>query len=223
MKKVLVKKCKRCDRTDIIRDGMCYEHFRELCNERLREYRKKYPERFKQYEINKLKEWKCKRCGKIFKRYKRGDGHCSRQCNYEDWKENGTRKGMNNPGYRNGNYTKESIKKDYANKTTQKHLGACRKYRIAFRKEHDWDSCELCGTTGAMRYETHHIIFASEVPGHEELHNFRNLIYVCINCHNKLHKNKKLRNELVKNRNLNELFNRNLIVYDKRNVGEKSN
>lgn len=120
----------------------------------------------------------------------------------------------------NGKYTKDSLITN--SKTTHLHLAACRRYRVAFRKENDWDWCELCGTSNSLRFETHHIIFASEVSGHKELHNFKNLIYVCINCHNKLHKHKKLRNDLVKNRGLNELFNRNLIVYDKRNIREES-
>lgn len=210
-----------CDSTEIVKGGMCYTHFRLYCNEKLREYRKKYPDKFRKYEKNKLKEWKCKRCGKIFKRYKRGDGYCSRQCNYDSWKESGIRKGKNNPGYRNGKYTKEYLVEN--NKITNRHLSACRRYRTAFRKENDYDWCELCGVSNAIRYETHHIIFASEVPNHKELHNFKNLIYVCIGCHNKLHKHKILRNELVEHRGLNTLFNRNLKVYDKRNVGEESN
>jgi hypothetical protein len=40
---------------------------------------------------------------------------------------------------------------------------------------------------------------------------------------NELHKHKILRNELVEKIGLNELFNRNLKVYEKRNINKTTN
>lgn len=86
------------------------------------------------------------------------------------------------------------------------HLKKCAEYKQKFLNEHEYLYCELCGISNAIRYETHHIIFASEKPKHKELHNNKNLILLCIGCHNELHKHKLLRNNLVQDRGLNELF-----------------
>ena len=125
--------------------------------------------------------------------------------------------GKNNPGYRSGFYIKAKRKKSSA---ISEHANACRRYRTKFRKKHGYDFCEICGTSNSPRFETHHIVFASEAPKHKELHNFQNLIFLCISCHNNLHKSKKLRNPIVKKRNLNNLFGKNLIIYEKNPINK---
>jgi ribosomal protein S14 len=221
---MLSKKCKNCDSVEIFKQGMCYTCFREYANKTLREWHKKNKEKYKEYEQNRIqnsKEKKCKQCGNNFKVYRNFLEFCSRDCAYKYWVENKTRAEKNNPSYRNGKYTKKYLKEN--SKTTGEHLSACRRYRTYFRKNNDYDYCERCGTSNSLKFETHHIVYASEAPKHKELHNFKNLIYVCIGCHNELHKHKILRNKLVEERGLNELFNRNLIIYEKKVINKTIN
>lgn len=65
--------------------------------------------------------------------------------------------------------------------------------------------CNLCGTTNHV-LDTHHIIYRSEAPKHKSLHDKRNLIVLCRECHNKMHENKNIRELLVKQRKLHLLF-----------------
>jgi len=208
------KTCKDCESTDIFKESRCYEHFRIMANERLKKYRKNNFERFKKYDINKAKKApirKCVECGKLYQRVKEGKGLCSHKCHGKNWKENGTRKGEKNPGYRNGFYTNRS--KTKMSETAMKHYNACRKYRTEFLEKNDYYYCEHCKTNHSLRFETHHIVYASEAPKHKELHNFRNMILLCIECHNKFHGNKrKIRKYLVIERDLETLFNRNLTL-----------
>jgi hypothetical protein len=178
-------------------------------------------EKNREYQKNKVensKSIKCKTCGEMFKQYRPFLKFCSRQCAYQEWKDKELRKNKNNPGYRNGMYVNSHIGRK--SKTAEIHSAECRKFRTKFRKEHDFDFCEHCGTAISPRFETHHIIFASEAYKHKELHNHKNLIYLCIGCHNEFHKHKILRNKLVEERGLNELFGKNLKVYEKRNINQ---
>lgn len=165
---------------------------------------------------------KCRNCDKVFKPYQSLQVFCSYECSMENkrkkrswnWKDESRIKriGKNNPAYRNGTRTKG---KSYL----AKHLRACGKYRKKFLEKNDYLFCEICGISSAIRYETHHIVFASEKPKHKELHNDRNLILLCIGCHNDLHGSKRTRNDLIEKRNLNELFKCELRFkknYDKR-------
>jgi 5-methylcytosine-specific restriction endonuclease McrA len=99
------------------------------------------------------------------------------------------------------------------NETSKLHLSACKNYRQKFLDENDYLYCENCGVNGnaTPKFETHHIVFASEAPNHPELHNDRNLALLCINCHNKMHGNKITRNNFVKKRGLEDLFGRKLL------------
>jgi hypothetical protein len=163
-------------------------------------------EKDKQRQINKIKTEKiktfiCKQCGKSFTRpsYYPTTKYCGRTCYHLNEKK--SRLGKNNPCWRGGF-------KSYGNG----HKKACSDYRKLFLKEHSYLYCEKCGRSDALRYETHHIVYASEAPKHKELHNKKNLILTCIGCHNKLHAKKSERNNLVRKRNLNKLFNKNLII-----------
>ena len=211
-----LKNCKKCDNTKIYKNGLCYECFKEY----VREYRKNNQDKFKQYEVNKnkkAKSKKCEECGKEFNRYYVGK-FCSPKCRGDNMSRTKLRNGEKNPSYRNSLYTKENLSKN--KKTTNIHLSVCRRYRVNFRKNNDYDHCERCGISNSLKFETHHIVFASEAPQHKELHNFKNLIYLCIGCHNELHKHKILRNEIVEERGLSELFGKNLTIYEKKDINQ---
>jgi len=66
--------------------------------------------------------------------------------------------------------------------------------------------CGHCKRSDKIIYHFHHLIFRSEKPGHKMLHNRINLIYLCNDCHTAFHKNKAIRSDLVKERNLVEIF-----------------
>lgn len=71
--------------------------------------------------------------------------------------------------------------------------------------------CQHCQKSrGVFKFEVHHIIFRSEAPKHDHLHNVRNLIILCNSCHNgggdSFHNRKNKRDYLIKDRKLYELF-----------------
>ena len=94
-----------------------------------------------------------------------------------------------------------------------KHNDACKRYREKIYDRRGYLYCEKCGVNqnGSFRFSTHHIVYASEVPKHEFLHDEKNLIFLCERCHNFFHESKKNRDYLVKERGLNKLFNKNLL------------
>ncbi len=51
-------------------------------------------------------------------------------------------------------------------------------------------TCGLCYCSG-KQYHLHHIIFRSEAPSNKDLHNVKNLIYLCNQCHHEIHAYKK--------------------------------
>jgi len=67
--------------------------------------------------------------------------------------------------------------------------------------------CERCGKTNAFKYEFHHIMFKSNYGWHDEINNPRNLLYLCKKCHQWYHEKKDRRQHLIKERNLDKLFN----------------
>lgn len=113
--------------------------------------------------------------------------------------------GKKNPAYRNGFAV--IGKRTY----TGVHLRACKKYREKFLDKNEYLFCEICGVNknGTTKFEVHHIYYASLHPKHKELHNTKNLIMLCIKCHNDLHSG-KMRSDiflkLEKDRGLKELF-----------------
>ena len=115
-----------------------------------------------------------------------------------------SRKGKKNPAYRNGHAIQG--KRTY----TGKHLRACSKYRKWFFEKYGYLFCEHCkvNANGTPKFEVHHIYYASLYPKHKELHNPKNLILLCIRCHNDFHssKNKEDFLKLEKERELKKLF-----------------
>lgn len=209
------KKCVDCNKQIVVNGSNVSFAQKKFCDECIRQ--KKYEHgvkyRAKVYESLKIKKKAyyesggskktCKMCGKEF--YKSPQmKFCSRKCFYEEAKS--SRLGKNNPAYRNGTRIK-------AKRYGYSHMKATSKYGKEFVEKHGYKYCEYCGINNSLRFETHHIVFASEMPKHKELHNKRNLILVCIQCHNNFHSGKthEKRIELVKERKLTELFGNSIL------------
>jgi hypothetical protein len=148
----------------------------------------------------------CSSCHRQFlvtKKYKTGTGKC-KDCISIGYSKD--RIGKGNPAYRNGLRVlgKPSI-------YTSRHLRACNEYRRWFLTQNNFLHCEICKVNelGAKRFEVHHIYYASRFPHHKKLHDHRNMILACIQCHNDFHSGKSLSifRELEKQRELKELFN----------------
>lgn len=159
---------------------------------------------------SKVKTLACARCKKDFggishtgftKKY------CSAECERQDVSEK--REGAGNPAFVHGLRAHDKPKgRDYMN---SRHLRACSKYRKEFIEKHGYPFCEVCrvNQNGTPKFEVHHIYFASLYPRHPQLHNFLNLILVCIQCHNNFHAGKRFDKEfrvIEKARGLKELF-----------------
>lgn len=115
------------------------------------------------------------------------------------------RKGSKNPSYNHGLRSNKKI-----GTYTAIHRNACAGYRKEFLSKNDYLFCEVCGvnSNGTPRFEVHHLYFASLYPKHTELHNHKNLILICIQCHNDFHSNKNYDKfiELEESRGLKKLF-----------------
>ncbi len=155
----------------------------------------------------------CAECGKPFLRKSRRSftsfnnaQYCSDECRFSSYKT--TRLGKSNSAYRNGFFTKKRMSSG-RRLITKRHMNACVLYRKNFIKEHNYIFCESCGTNNSFKFEVHHIYYASLWPRHPELHNPKNLILVCIQCHNDFHSG-IMRSEkflqIEKERGLKKLF-----------------
>lgn len=162
---------------------------------------------------NKPLSKQCQCCTKEFTPYTSLDKFCSANCRVENQKSKRSRRwnaestskilGANNPAYRNGMYSRGTKKVSNGEKLFLRTRNLMREKMI---NDFGYIFCERCGTTTSYQFEMHHIIYRSEKPNHEHLHNKLNLINLCIECHNWYHKAKANRNELVEERKLYELF-----------------
>lgn len=151
---------------------------------------------------------KCTRCGILFKgllHYSERTGKCY-DCRMDDLKM--LRKGKNNPNYSAGLY----IKTIRNSRQQSKHLSACQKYKKNFIEMNGYKFCELCkvNQNGTPQFQVHHIYFASRFPKNKELHNFKNLILLCLRCHQQFHNGRNYDEYFVrleKERGLKKLFN----------------
>jgi hypothetical protein len=66
--------------------------------------------------------------------------------------------------------------------------------------------CQRCKQSSGFRnLHTHHIVFRSECNS-RKVHEKRNLLICCDICHSLLHEKKELRNNLIKERGLQDLL-----------------
>lgn len=190
-------------------------------------YRQKYCSSYCSYlndlqkRSKKPKTKECKCCHKIFIPYTSLDKFCSINCRINakknertwNWKQKNVQNiiGENNPAYRNGYYTRKIKKHTKGENKFKRNSMQIKQTMIDIAGV---IFCEFCGTTITPSFESHHIVYRSEKPLHEHLHDKENILIVCISCHNELHKHKGLRNKIVEKRKLNELFGNDII--DKR-------
>jgi len=166
----------------------------------------------------KSKTSKCKVCKKTFYPYTSLSKFCSANCRIENMKSKRScrwnkqsvenRKGKNNPGYKDGNRTRE-VKSNSIGK--RPYIRIRNKIRAEKIEEYGYLFCDKCGTNKTYQWETHHLIYRSEKPNHEHIHHERNLIDLCIKCHNWFHEKKARRNPYVEERNLVELFGNDIL------------
>lgn len=159
----------------------------------------------------------CLICNKEFKPYISFNKFCSYQCRVEDMKSKRSYKhseetcrkktGKNNPNYIHG----MSIRGAKIDSTG---IRLFHKNRDSYKKDiidkHGFLFCEVCNKSNS-RFETHHIVYRSEKPKHEFLHDKVNLILVCVPCHNWFHKKKGNRNALVEKRELQKYFGNDVL------------
>jgi hypothetical protein len=160
---------------------------------------------------------KCSICDKDFKPYTSLDKFCSYQCRIKNVKSkrkyNHTEKtcinrsGKNNPSYVHGMAVR-GVKLDSTG------IRLFHKNRDSYKKniidKHGFLFCEICNKSN-VRFETHHIVYRSEKPKHEFLHDKINLILVCVPCHNWFHNKKGNRNEIVQIRQLQNYFGNDIL------------
>jgi len=170
---------------------------------------KKYKLKIKEklwYIPTTIYKHKCKICWKKFESKSKWQKFCWRDCFYQYSKN--SRKWKWNPNYMSWKFvdwsnTKNRVEFNYKYREFQKNA----KKIIERQKKEKWFTyCEICWNSNAYRYETHHIIYRSEKPKHKNLHNIKNLIRLCRECHIKIHKDKNTRYKYIKNRELNKLF-----------------
>ena len=140
-------------------------------------------------KVNNKKE--CRICGDEFKAYSTLDKYCSVKCKLSD---------------------KPKVKKptNQALKTLEKmtlFLKNKSALKIAQIKQKGFNYCERCKAKNPYFLDAHHIVFRSERPNHPNLNDKINIILVCRECHNQFHEKKETRDEIVKERNLNQIFN----------------
>lgn len=160
----------------------------------------------------------CKHCNSEFTPYTSLNKFCSANCRInhkkskriKNWSEEKCNniKGENNPAYRNGYYCMSKKKKSDGER---RYIRNSKELKNHIIENSGYIKCENCNTSKSIKYETHHIIFRSEKPNHKNLHDLDNLILLCIECHNKFHKNKGLRNRIVVKRELHLLFGNDIL------------
>ena len=169
----------------------------------------------KRSEKPKLKE--CSHCKNQFAPYTSLDKFCSFNCRTMamkskrkfNWNPESAKKrtGINNPGYRHG---LRIIGRRSLNVGERVFLKSKNEYKRLLFEKHGYLYCEKCGKT-KVKLESHHIIYRSEKPNHEHLHSLRNIILVCVKCHNWFHNSKGNRDYLVELRGLGELFGNDVL------------
>lgn len=111
---------------------------------------------------------KCKTCGEFYKKYSSLDKYCT-SCKLK-------RTNTKYPSI----WPAKVIDED----------SILKKSRATIFNEHQekrgYVICWYCGCSG-FDFELHHIIMRSEMPKHKHLHNAKNLIFLCEQCHHDIH------------------------------------
>lgn len=166
-------------------------------------YEKIMSTRKKKYEIS------YNICKNAFNSFHKTSKYCSRKCYFEN--EKWSRIWKWNPCYRNWKYTysNKDIKKVNYNHNWYKQtefVKNCKIIKQEILEKYWYVKCQHCNISNSLRRENHHLIFRSEAPRHKNIHNTRNILFVCIKCHNEFHKNNSIRKQYVVDRKLWELF-----------------
>jgi len=202
------KNCSWCENTFVIENQLSLGN--KYCSGhcKIEAFKEKQQERY--VRLRKEKAIKtCKYCGENFEHtthFKKN--YCSVDCQYKFYSKSRTEK--NNPNFRNGLYTHKNFQ-NRKNKRAYKHLRECGRYRKEFLQKYGYSFCEVCkiNKNGTLKFEVHHIYFASLYPRHKNLHDNRNMIHICLECHHKFHAGKTYEKEFKKlqtKRKLIELF-----------------
>lgn len=176
------------------------------------------------YEADKLRQSKkpllkkCNYCEKEFKPYTSLDKFCSANCRIAKQKSKRSKNwnkqsclnitGEGNPAYRNGDFIRAKKKTSIGEKEFLRIRNEIRQKKI---EKYGYLFCDKCNINNTYQWEMHHLIYRSEKTKHEHLHNERNLIDLCMKCHNWFHKKKNRRNYLIEERNLTELFSNDIL------------
>lgn len=151
---------------------------------------------------------KCKQCGKEFELFRSYRSICSYECGKKYDAASGK---VDTPS--------KTIKKQPLKKPTKKlkTYTSRRPYTakanaiIQFMVDNDgYAYCQKCKRSD-MKLDCHHICLQSEFPKHKNLHHLNNLIIVCRECHEWFHSKRSNRDYLIKERNLTELFGRQIL------------
>lgn len=166
----------------------------------------------------KPKKKNCKVCWTDFEPYTSLDKFCWLACRIKNQKSQRTRnwsdptaKNMcwkNNPAYKHWLRVKQKNAK--FSRQFQKN---CKILDEKLIEEKWYRYCEHCWVNQSLRWEHHHIIYRSEKPKHEYLHDIRNILHLCIKCHNEFHKHKPMRESYVRERKLQDLFWNDVLLY----------
>ena len=97
-------------------------------------------------------------------------------------------------------------KKKPKRQISNKHSRACRKYKEWFLATYGYAFCERCANKSPVAWDSHHVISAGSAPQHHHLHDFRNLILLCRDCHNEVEWHPEQNQKLIIQRKLWELF-----------------
>lgn len=209
----IIKICAECGKEFEINDS--FHNSQRYCSvqcQRVVEYRiRKEKYIYKPIKEKIFHKHICKDCWKEFLNKMTNSKYCNRKCFENNQKL--TRIWKLNSSYRNWLYSKIWDEKEILMKRNITLWFWQKEYNrnVLLIKQSQIEKCwyyfcEHCKTSNAIRRETHHIIYRSEIPKNKNLHNIKNLLRLCIWCHNEFHKNKKLRNKYIQERWLNELF-----------------
>lgn len=176
----------------------------QRCEACRKSYWKEYNKKQAKKNYRKGKSLECKNCQKEFTvNAYFNPKYCSVKCRADDLK----RLGKDSPNYKHGLFVNRKTAKIYHHKEREFEKTA----KVIKQRIKDANGgylrCERCKTTSSQLWDVHHIVYRSEAPKHENLHNPANLILLCRLCHGFMHSKKSNREALVKERKLHLYFN----------------